>query len=486
MINLEHINKTERETLKFRLLALVIVGIGLYFRKDVINIWPLVLLLLAYMVYAMSLGPFLIPLLKRIQVIYGMILIDAVVVNLGLYLAGGVRSYIFILLPLLVIYYSMYFGYASSLFSATVFSSAYVITAILTGDYIAQSPYIAFQAIFLYMAALLSGYLSRRGLQEMKEKEELQEVLHLESQARNLLDIAYRLGSSRDIERILEQMIKDATRLFKVSGCLISLYDKDNANLIVKAGSLNPGEMGVSSLDELTLPNEKDGGIGELLAADRPVLLMNLANDKIKLPSWMKKIGEKELLLVPLKTEKDKIGFVFLFEKLDSSTFDEEQIRLAEGYANIVSRALADGIMHQESRQKIEQMTEDLNNAIRRLERSREPAGKREIVIDKLNLNGQRGTATYSGKPLELSTTEFELLYFLAENTGRPVNHETLLRRVWGENYSGQTNVVDVGVHRLRKKLDSSGAKGVILTVRGIGYMLMEKGKVSPPDSKPS
>lgn len=486
MITLEHIYKTERETLKFRLLALVIVGIGLYFRKDVLNIWPIVFLLLSYMVYAMSLGPFLIPWFKRIQAIYGMILTDAIVVNLGLYLAGGVRSYIFVLLPLLVIYYSMFFGYTSSLISATIFSSGYVITAVLKGDYITQTPYIAFQVIFLYMAALLSGYLSRRRLQEMKEKEAFQEALHLENQARNLLDIARRLSSSRDVELILGQIVKDATRLFKVSGCLIALYDRDKTTLVTKAGSLNPGEMDVSGLGELTLPGARNSGIGDILEGDKPVLLMNLAQNKIRLPPWIKKIGEKGLLLVPLKTEEEKIGLVFLFEKLNSSVFNEEQIRLAEGYAEIVSRALADSILHQESQQKIEQMAEDLKNAVRRLERTRDPAGKREIVIEKLQLNGPRGIASYDGKPLELSTTEFELLYLLAENAGRPVNHETLLRRVWGENYSGQTNVVDVGIHRLRKKLESSGAKGIILTIRGIGYMLADKEKVSVSADRPS
>lgn len=475
MITLQHIFKTERETLKYRLLALIFIGIGLYFRKDVINIWPLVILLLAYMAYAMSLGTFLIPWFKRIQVIYGMILVDAIIVNLGLYMAGGVRSYIFVLLPLLVIYYSMFFGYVSSLFSATIFSSGYVLTAVFKGDYITQTPYIAFQVIFLYLAALLSGYLSRRRLQEMKEKEELQEALHLETQARNLLDIARRLSSSRDMGLILEQIIRDATRLFKVGGCLIALYNEEKNVLVARASNINSDELGVSKLDELTVPTGKDDGIGGLLEGNKPVLLMNLTQDKLKLPDWVKKIGDKGLLLVPLKSEKEKVGFVFLFDKLDSNIFNEEQIRLAEGYADIVSHALSDSIMHQTAQQKIAHMTEDLKNAIRRLERARDPAGKRDIIIGGISLNGPRAMAAFNGKPLELSTTEFELLYLLGENKGRPVNHATLLRRVWGEDYSSQTNVVDVGVHRLRKKLESSGAKGLILTIRGIGYMLVDK-----------
>lgn len=484
MITLEHIFKTERETLKFRLLALVIVGVGLHFRRDVIDIWPLVFLIFGYMVYAMALGTFLIPRIARVQAIYGMILIDAIVINLLLYLAGGVRSYIFVLLPLSVIYYSMFFGYASSLFSATIFASGYVVTALLKGDYVTQTPYIAFQVIFLYLAALLSGYLSRRRLQEMKEKEALQEALHLESQAKNLLGIARSLSSSRDTGLMLKQVVQDATRLFKVNGCLIALYENDRKNLVARASSLFPSEIGATGLEQLTFHSVKNGQSGELLEVDRTVLLSNRELDKW--PAWMKKIGEKGLLLVPLKLENEKIGLVFLFDQQDSTVFSEDTVKLAEGYADIVSRALADSMVHLESQQKLEQMAEDLKNAIRRLERTREPLAKRDIVVGSLHLNGPRAIADYDGKPLELSTTEFELLYFLAENTGSPVNHATLLRRVWGENYSGQTNVVDVGVHRLRKKLENSGAKGLILTVRGMGYMLINKEKSAASPARSS
>ncbi len=99
---------------------------------------------------------------------------------------------------------------------------------------------------------------------------------------------------------------------------------------------------------------------------------------------------------------------------------------------------------------------------------------KRELVVGNLSIDGARGKVTLDNSPLSLSPTEFELLYALAENAGHPVNQETLLRRVWGEDFSGHTNVVDVSVHRLRRKLEKVSTREHILTIRGMGYMLTD------------
>ena len=80
---------------------------------------------------------------------------------------------------------------------------------------------------------------------------------------------------------------------------------------------------------------------------------------------------------------------------------------------------------------------------------------------------------TLNGQEVKLTPTEFEMLYQLAESAGTPLNQETLLRRVWAQNYVAQGNVVDVCIHRLRRKIeDDPTAPKRILTVRGAGYML--------------
>ncbi len=82
----------------------------------------------------------------------------------------------------------------------------------------------------------------------------------------------------------------------------------------------------------------------------------------------------------------------------------------------------------------------------------------------------------YAGEPVRLSTTEFELLTYLMRNHGRALSREQILRAVWGYEYDPGTNVVDVYVGYLRRKLRTaakhagSGSSSPIVTVRSVGY----------------
>jgi DNA-binding response OmpR family regulator len=75
-----------------------------------------------------------------------------------------------------------------------------------------------------------------------------------------------------------------------------------------------------------------------------------------------------------------------------------------------------------------------------------------------------------AGATVRLSTTEFELLSYLLRNSGRVLSREQILRAVWGYEYDPGTNVVDVYVGYLRRKLRQSGEKDPIVTVRSVGY----------------
>lgn len=72
---------------------------------------------------------------------------------------------------------------------------------------------------------------------------------------------------------------------------------------------------------------------------------------------------------------------------------------------------------------------------------------------------------------VDLTPKEFDLLVYFIENKGQALNREQILNRVWGFDYYGDTNIVDVYVRHLRKKLDLSD---VLLTIRGVGYRLKE------------
>jgi two-component system OmpR family response regulator len=76
----------------------------------------------------------------------------------------------------------------------------------------------------------------------------------------------------------------------------------------------------------------------------------------------------------------------------------------------------------------------------------------------------------HAGSRIDLTPTEFSLLVFLLRAGGEPRSRSDLLRDVWGYDFDPGTNVVDVHVNRLRRKLESAGAGGVVRTVRGSGY----------------
>jgi DNA-binding response OmpR family regulator len=75
-----------------------------------------------------------------------------------------------------------------------------------------------------------------------------------------------------------------------------------------------------------------------------------------------------------------------------------------------------------------------------------------------------------AGEPVRLSTTEFELLVYLLRNRGRVLTREQILRAVWGYEYDPGTNVVDVYIGYLRRKLRRGQGAVPIVTVRSIGY----------------
>jgi two-component system, OmpR family, response regulator len=75
-----------------------------------------------------------------------------------------------------------------------------------------------------------------------------------------------------------------------------------------------------------------------------------------------------------------------------------------------------------------------------------------------------------AGHAVRLSSTEFELLSYLVQNSGRVLSREQILRAVWGYEYDPGTNVVDVYIGYLRRKLRVDGKKVPIVTVRSVGY----------------
>jgi two-component system OmpR family response regulator len=99
-------------------------------------------------------------------------------------------------------------------------------------------------------------------------------------------------------------------------------------------------------------------------------------------------------------------------------------------------------------------------------------AGSADIVCGPIVLNEDRHTVTLHGNPVDLSPTEFKLLYELMIKDGKVVTKATLLDVVWGMAFAANATVVDTYISYLRKKLHTDEFDG-IKTVRGIGFQLV-------------
>lgn len=98
-----------------------------------------------------------------------------------------------------------------------------------------------------------------------------------------------------------------------------------------------------------------------------------------------------------------------------------------------------------------------------------------KLVVADLVICRKTRQVTRDGKAIPLTRREFDLLAFLAENAGIVLSRETILSRVWGYDYYGNTNVVDVYIRYLRAKIDEPFPTRLLHTVRGVGYTLREE-----------
>ncbi len=92
-----------------------------------------------------------------------------------------------------------------------------------------------------------------------------------------------------------------------------------------------------------------------------------------------------------------------------------------------------------------------------------------------LTLDVERHEAAVHNEPVDLTKREFGLLQFLLENKGIVLTREKLLEKVWGFDYLGDTNVVDVYIRYLRGKIDEVFGIKLIHTIRGVGYVIKDE-----------
>ncbi len=481
---LNYIRETERETRKFRLLTLTLVIILFYIQagrsvEDLSLVIPLLGLALGYLAYALALATVILPRVRTPAIVYALVTVDVLALGGAFLLAGTVQTALIAAVPVLVLYYSVFFGYASALFASSIVSIVYVGLAVFFDlpvagslDRVVLDPIVPVQVMSFFFLALLSGYLGRRRITERQEKEELQEVLGVQNRARGLLEVANALSSSQALDEVLEGLVKDVPQILNATDGVVALLDEEKHELQLQVATLDPAVLKAPRLSDVKFSPNDGAATAQAMASGQPVALSDVQPGDPRLPSWARPVlGACALMVIPLSAKEKRLGVVYLIDTVNPSRmFSETEIALAQGYCSLVANAIANALIHRAAEGRISKLLGELQTTIQRMDRQRETRKQSELTVGGLRIDTVNNSVILDGQRVSLSPTEFDVLYLLAENAGRPLNADTLLWRVWGEGHTGQTNAVDVCIHRLRRKLGTGGKR--ILTIRGVGYML--------------
>lgn len=107
----------------------------------------------------------------------------------------------------------------------------------------------------------------------------------------------------------------------------------------------------------------------------------------------------------------------------------------------------------------------------RRYSKETSNSGAAKIVIGDIEIDNEKHEVRKNGELIKLTLKEYQLLEYLAENRGKVLSRNSLLDRIWGYDYFGETRTVDVHVRHLRRKIDDPNAE-IIETIRGVGYKI--------------
>ena len=121
---------------------------------------------------------------------------------------------------------------------------------------------------------------------------------------------------------------------------------------------------------------------------------------------------------------------------------------------------------------RLRELVARMRAVLRRTDKDRvEPDGGGVLEVGDVRMDAERHEVTIRGEAVALPLKEFELLEILLENAGRVLTRDTLIDRVWGTDYVGDTKTLDVHVKRLRAKVEPDPSNpSRIVTIRGLGY----------------
>jgi len=205
----------------------------------------------------------------------------------------------------------------------------------------------------------------------------------------------------------------------------------------------------------------------ESAAADTGAVVLSTG----QLPEWARRLPEASPVIgIPLISGSHRLGVMYL---IANGSAPEETRRIADYIAPLVSACVVEARRYDNVEREAGDLLRGLQTSVERMVHVHEAQSRRPIARGPLVLNPAKEQALLDGRPLALSSTEFEVFYYLAERAGQTVNQATLLREVWGDEGVARSNIVDVCIYRLRRKLSRyPSGKDLITTARGAGYKL--------------
>ena len=468
----QHIIQTERQTLQFRLLALLVVVGGLFVLRQEIQPLPAIVLALAYLGYSISLRTLILPKFSGPAVVYAMTLVDSAALAVGSRVLGGMNPLLVVLFPLSVVHYAIYLGYSGSFFAATAMAVSYVGLAAVDGGFLASGGALAGQVILYYLLAAFSGHLGQRGIRESQQVQSLQELLEVEAGAKAILDVALRIQETLDVGHVLDEIAAEVPRITGLPHCIIYLLGESSGRLSGATSTAGPEGLGVRHVQDPPEALQPESLAARALDARKPVVADASRPPSFPWPEWTEQLGLQVLVAVPLFFRDRGIGVMYL-GGLHPSPPSAVEMRLAEAIGAVAGVAIGNALAHKKAQEGIERLVNELDAALQTIGALRQERMEIALEIGGLLVDGTKREVVITGERVQVSPTEFDVLWLLAQNANHVVTYDSILSGVWGISDDSLRNRVNVCVHRLREKIEDDPSTATrIRAVRGVGYML--------------
>lgn len=299
----------------------------------------------------------------------------------------------------------------------------------------------------------------------------MQQLISAEANAKTLLGLAQALNSVMDSDAVYTDVAKLGALVARVPYCAIFTRDPERDVLVYQGSNRSEGPPVGSNWQEFSVPLDRESFLSSAWTEGKTEYrdVREAASDGVA--EWLRGLEAVKAVDCPLEGQGEKVGVICFLTTEEASTFDQDAMQAVETFSDIAGRMVATTRLYDMAERRSRTLASDLQKSVEMAGRIKDLSQRRSMRFGPLVIESVRESVRWQDANLRLTKTEFDLLYVLASNAGNVLNQETLTREVWGLDYVPQGKVVDVTVHRLRRKLAALPEGGkLIRTVRGQGY----------------